>query len=184
MLQDVTVRDATVLVRPSGRPAEEYRFATAEAAEKRATFVREALSWVGTPFIDCADVKGPNGGVDCAMMLTRAAVDSGLLPPFDPRPYNPRHMMNSSEERFIGWVRDRLGAAEVEEPRLGDLLVYQFGRCFCHGAVLVNGQDVVHAYKAEGFCNMTRRDTPLLTHIGINRFTVPRPVKYFSLFGG
>ena len=35
--------------------------------------MREALSWAGTPFVDCADVKGPAGGVDCAQLATGAA---------------------------------------------------------------------------------------------------------------
>lgn len=180
-----TTQDRVVTVQPPGRPAERHTFDSAESATRRSAFINEAMLWIGTPFVDCMDVRGPRGGVDCAMLLTRASVDAGLLPPFDPRPYSPRHMQHSSEERFLGWIRDRLGAVEVDEPRVGDVLVWQFGRCFCHGAVLWNGTEVVHAYAADGMCTTTGVDAPLLTHIGVNglgRF--PRPRKAFSLWGG
>lgn len=182
--QIVTVAGPVVTVERSGRPAERHSFETAEAAERRARFVSEALTWVGTPFVDCCDVKGPRGGVDCAMMLTRSAVDTGLIEPFDPRPYQPRHMMNSDEQLFLSWVVDRFGAREVPAPRLGDLLIWQFGRCFCHGGVLANSLEVVHAYAGEGMCDLTLVDTPLLTHYPLHGGKVPRPVRYFDLWGG
>lgn len=184
MSYSITTHDQTVSVRRPDGHVEQHSFATAESAEKRATFVREALTWVGTPFVDCADVKGPRGGVDCAMMLVRSTVDTGLLRPFEPRPYSPRHMLHSDEQKFLEWVKDRLGAVEVGAARFGDLHIWQFGRCFCHGGVRLADNAVVHAFNAEGFCNVTRIDTPLLTHIGVNRLTIPRPVKFFDLFGG
>lgn len=185
IVPDVVTQGRTVVLRRSGRPDEQHSFATAEAASRRAAFVREALTWVGTPFVDCADVKGPKGGVDCAMMMTRASVDTGLLPPFDPRPYSPHHMLHSSEEHFLGWVQDKLGGVEVREARLGDVIVWMFGRCFCHGGIAM-GEYAIHAYKPEGFCNVVLRSTPLLTHIGVKSagLMVPRPVKFFDLIGG
>lgn len=186
MTQIVTVSGDVLVMQPSGRPAEQHRFSTAESAERRARFISEGLSWIGTPFVDCADIKGPKGGTDCAMMLVRSAVDPGLLPPFDPRPYSPRHMLHSGEEKFLGWMTDRLGAVEVprEKARVGDVLVYQFGRSFCHGAILISSTEVVHAYKGYGFCTTTRLVEPLLTHIGVNGLGVyNRPVKAFTLWG-
>lgn len=155
--------------------------ATADEATARAAFITEALSWVGTPFRDCADVKGPNGAVDCAMLLVRSAVDTGRLPPFDPRPYSPRWHLHRSEEKFLGWMTT-LGAAEVERPRLGDIVLWQFGRVFSHGAILINSREIVHAYYAAGMALVSRRDEPLLRFISDGRFNIPRPVKYFDLW--
>jgi cell wall-associated NlpC family hydrolase len=147
----------------------------------REAFVAEALSWVGTPFLDCADIKGPNGGVDCAMLLTRCAVDTGIIPPFDPRPYSPRHMLHRSEELFLQHLA-RLGAHEVETPDVGDIAVWQFGRTFAHGGIIL-GEEVVHAYAALGCVLVSRRDEPLLTHFPLHGGLIPRPVRYFSLWG-
>jgi hypothetical protein len=65
---------------------ETFTFDTEAEAAGRQAFVEEALSWTGTPFVDCSDIKGPGGAVDCAMLLTRCAIDTGLVPAFDPRP--------------------------------------------------------------------------------------------------
>lgn len=159
-----------------------HAFGSVREAKGRAEFAREALSWIGTPFRDCADVKGPNGAVDCAMLLTRCAVDTGLVAPFDPRPYPPRWHLHRDEERFVDWVVERFGAREVSEPRFGDLAIWMFGRCFSHGGVIVSSAEVVHAYAANGMVIMTRRDEPLLSRIGLGAASLARPVRYFDLW--
>ncbi len=181
--QTTRVEGTVLVVSRSARLDEMHQFGSAEEAQRRQKFVDEALTWVGTPFRDCADVKGPNGAVDCAMLLTRSAVDSGLLPAFDPRPYSPRAMLHSTEERseksFLK-ILASMGAREVEVPRVGDVLVYLFGRMFSHGAVLVNGDEVCHAYAAAGMCLVSRRDEDLLRMIDKG---LRRPVRCFDLWG-
>ena len=49
----------------------------------REKIVAEARSWIGTPYHNCADIKGV--GVDCGMLLVRVYVDTGVVPPFDHR---------------------------------------------------------------------------------------------------
>jgi len=166
------------------RPGSEERhsYATTAEAEGRAAFINEALSWVGTPFVDCADIKGPMGAVDCAMLLVRSAVDTGRIPPFDPRPYSPRWLLHRNEEKFVDWIL-QLGAHEVDEPRVGDIVLWQFGRTFSHGAVLVNADEVVHAYGAAGQVIVSRRDEPLLTFLPVTFGNLPRPVRYFDIWG-
>ncbi len=174
-----------IVVRGPGAVAEErHAFASAEEAAARAAFVGEALSWVGTPFLDCADVKGRNGGVDCAMLLVRSAVDTGRFAPFDPRPYAPRWHLHRSEEKFVGWIAGTLGAAEVARPRVGDVVLWRFGRCFSHGAVLVNSAEVCHAYYASGRVLVTKLHEPLLDFISDGRLSIPRPARFFDLWEG
>jgi cell wall-associated NlpC family hydrolase len=116
-----------------------------EAAQRAAT-VREARSWIGTPYHNCADVKGRNGGVDCGMLLVRVFVDTGLCAPFDPRPYPPDWHLHRSEEKYLGFVFDR--THEVERPQAGDVAVFRFGRCYSHGGVVTVADPltIVHAY--------------------------------------
>jgi cell wall-associated NlpC family hydrolase len=179
----LTVQGSVVTVTPrSGRP-EQHAFDTTEEAEARVRVVREALTWVGTPFVDCADVKGPNGAVDCAMLLTRVFVDTGTVPPFDPRPYSPRWLLHRNEELFVKQLED-LGGVEFPGPlRLGDIVVWRFARTFSHGALVINADEVVHAYAADGFTTVTRRDAPLLTHVSAGSLLIARPVKFFSMWG-
>jgi hypothetical protein len=166
--------------RPGGE--ERHSFATSEEAEGRAAFITEALSWVGTPFRDCADIKGPKGAVDCAMLLVRSAVDTGRIPPFDPRPYSPQWMLHRTEEKFVNWIL-ALGAREVDAPKVGDIVVWQFGKTFAHGAVLVNSEEVVHAYSAAGMALVSRLDEPLLAFLPFSGCQARRPVRYFDIWG-
>ena len=117
--------------------------ADSETAQ-RAAVVAEARSWIGTPYHNCADIKG--AGVDCGMLLVRVFVDTGLCPPFEPRPYPPDWHLHRSEERYLGFVFDR--AAEVAAPQAGDLMILRFGRCYSHGGIVTKAErlTIVHAY--------------------------------------
>jgi cell wall-associated NlpC family hydrolase len=176
----VRVEGSDLLVRGPGGE-QRHAFATVREAEGRAAFIAEALSWVGTPFRDCADIKGPNGAVDCAMLLVRSAVDTGRIPPFDPRPYSPRWMLHRTEEKFLGWMV-ALGAREVETPRIGDIVLWQFGRTFAHGAVLINATQIVHAYAHARCVLVSDLDEPLLRYLPVSFGRIPRPVRYFDLW--
>lgn len=178
----VQVRGSTVIARGPSGADETWAFASEAEAQAKARFVAEALSWIGTPFRDCADVKGPNGAVDCAMLLTRAAVDAGLRPPFDPRPYAPRWHVHRDEQKFLDWIETKLGGRRVEKPRFGDVIVWQFGRCFSHGAVLINSEEIVHAYAHARMCVVSRLDEHPLNYVGKGSCEFRRPVRYYDVW--
>ncbi|MDR3407932.1 MAG: hypothetical protein P4L68_05490 [Methylovirgula sp.] len=116
--------------------------------EERAAVVAEARRWIGTPYHNCADLRGV--GVDCGMLIVRVFVDTGLCAPFDPRPYPPDWHLHRSDERYLGFVFDR--CAEVEEPRPGDILVFRYGRCYSHGGIVTAATplSIVHAFWPAG----------------------------------
>ena len=117
--------------------------AKAEATQ-RAAIVAAARSWVGTPYHNCADIKGI--GVDCGMLLVRVFVDTGLVPAFDPRPYPVDWHLHRSEERYLGFIFER--GREVNLPRPGDVMVLRYGRAYSHGGVVTKAWPltIVHAY--------------------------------------
>jgi cell wall-associated NlpC family hydrolase len=122
----------------------------------RAAVVAEARRWLGTPYHNCADVRGV--GVDCGMLIVRVFVDTGLCAPFDPRPYPPDWHLHRKEERYLGFVFDR--CAEVESPLIdggdrakpkaqpGDVMVFRYGRCYSHGGIVtaLDPLRIVHAF--------------------------------------
>ena len=112
---------------------------------QRAAIVREARSWARTPYHAQADIKG--AGVDCGMLLVRVFVDSGLVQPFDPRPYADDWYLHRDEERYLGFVFDH--AKEVTDPLPGDVMVFRFGRCYAHGGIVTTASplSIVHAYQ-------------------------------------
>lgn len=116
---------------------------------RRAEVVQEALGWLGTPYHHCADVRGV--GVDCAMLLVRVYATCGLVPAdLDPRPYAPDWHLHRSDERYLGWL-DLYAAEQVSgSPAPADIVVWQFGRCYSHAAIVVGqgaGADIVHAWR-------------------------------------
>jgi cell wall-associated NlpC family hydrolase len=117
--------------------------ADSETAQ-RAAVVAEARSWIGTPYHNCADIKG--AGVDCGMLLVRVFVDTGLCHPFEPRPYPADWHLHRSGERYLDFIFDRAGEVTASKP--GDLMVLRFGRCYSHGGIVTNARPltIVHAY--------------------------------------
>lgn len=167
-----------VLHRQNGK-REEFEFSTHAEAFDRASIIEEAFTWIGTPFRNCGDIKGRTGAVDCAMLLVRCYVDTGVLPPFDPRPYPPQWHFHHSEERFLKWVMDDLRGVEVQEPKPGDILVYQFGRCFSHGGIVINKDELIHAfYRSEMVEVASRVQAGELTQ---DKKGHPRPVRFFQV---
>ncbi|HEX3429553.1 MAG TPA: NlpC/P60 family protein [Rhizomicrobium sp.] len=120
--------------------------------EERARVCAIAKTWIGTPFRDQGNVKGPNGAVDCAMMLVAVFQEAGLLDPaYDPRPYPPQFHLHRGEERFLkaidGIIAARARGAEVSRAAIaGDVIVYRVARCFSHGGLVIENEHLIHAY--------------------------------------
>lgn len=149
--------------------------ASAETAQ-RAALIAEARSWIGTPYHNCGDIKGV--GVDCGMLLVRVFVDTGLCPPFDPRPYPADWHLHRNEEKYLGFVFAR--GSEVAVPRPADVMVMRIGRCYSHGGIVTAEKPltIVHAY--------FRAQRVLEEEIGRNsRLSDPaRAPRFFSIWAG
>jgi cell wall-associated NlpC family hydrolase len=155
-------------------------------AELRAAIVAEAMTWEGTPYLQQGDVKGPNGCVDCSMLLVRCWVDTGLVEPFDPRPYPASWHLHHGEERYLDWLSTV--AVEVDEPQPGDVVAFRFGLCFSHGGIMVDRTRVIHALRGHGNCSVTDlREAFLMFERpegSVSRPWGKRPRKFFDVFAG
>lgn len=142
---------------------------------ERARVVAEARKWVGTRYHACADVRG--AGVDCGMLLVRVFVDTGLLAPFDPRPYPEDWHLHRSEERYLSFAADRF--REVSSPSTGDIIVFKYGRTFSHGAIVtgVNPIRIVHAFQP---CRAVIEEDMQTNQ---QLLEPKRPRRFFSLWG-
>lgn len=177
------VAECHVDIRLANGLTERHDFPTPAEASARAAIIRESMTWMGTPFRDCADVKGGAGGVDCAMLLVRCYVDTGMLAPFDPRPYPPQWLLHQYRERFIEFLVTNLSAHEVDQPQLGDVILWRFGNTYAHGSILINSHEILHAYGVDGSVVVSRLEDDPLKYVSVKGLRFKRPVKYFSLWG-
>jgi cell wall-associated NlpC family hydrolase len=130
-----------------------------EASERQAV-VAEAKTWLGTPFHDCASIKGRAGGVDCAMFVKCVFENCRLVPPIQIPNYSPQWFLHHDAEEYMTRVLKH--AKEVATPQTGDVVLYRLlirravagglgemkGRCFSHGAIVDAWPErVIHAFK-------------------------------------
>lgn len=93
-----------------------------------------------------ADIKG--AGVDCAMLLVRVYQAAGLVPEFDPRPYDMTWHLHRAEERYLGFILQHADELPVPDP--ADIVVYRFGRAYAHGAIVIRWPEIIHAHMMAG----------------------------------
>src|SRR5581483_6420447 len=153
-----------------GRRKEVNLNASSSHCEQRHAVVKEAESWIGTPFHHAARVKGRNGGVDCLMLLAEVYERAGLTPPIAPPFYVPDWHLHRDAERYLDGLLAY--AAEIDAPEPGDIALFRFGRTFSHGAIVTQWPHVVHAYWAVGVVRGNATLHPLKS----------RPVRFLTPF--
>ena len=109
-----------------------------------------AREWLGTPFHDNAEVKGRQGGVDCARLLKCVMTEAGLIDDFVLPNYSPQFYLHHDEQRFLGVVTRFAHEIEREKAKVGDVVLYWIGKCFAHGAIIINPgwPNIIHAHHA------------------------------------
>ncbi len=144
--------------------------------EERDRVVKEALSFIGTPYRECARLKG--GGVDCLTLVAECFVRTGLIEEIDIPPYNPQWHLHRDKELYIEGLLEY--TREIFTlPQAGDIAMWKFARTFSHGALVLDWPEVIHSLKdtpvhqenAER-CSLLKFDTKGL-----------RPVRFFSFWG-
>jgi cell wall-associated NlpC family hydrolase len=166
-------------------------------AERRAV-VDEARSWLRTPYHHMGRAKG--AGVDCATLLAEVYAGAGVLPAFDVPFYPPDWHLHREAERYLDFVLAHAveiqhssqalsldgggkGEGEARDPRPGDVALWRFGRCFSHGAIVIDWPLVVHAYAGRGCVLEDAQKAHWLAYIGGRRGErqQERPVRFFTL---
>lgn len=147
---------------------------TPENSQSRVLAV--ARSWLGTPYHPGGRVKG--AGCDCLTLLAEVYSEAGVLPRLH-IPYYPRdwHLHRGAERYMEGVLRY---AHEIEHPpQPGDIALWKFGRCYSHGAIVVQWPKIIHAYCGRA---CTEEDASSARWLCCMESGKPRPVKFFSVF--
>ena len=122
-----------------------------------------ARSWLGTPYHHMGRIKGV--GVDCAMFPLEVYREAGLIGDVEIPFYPQDWMLHRSEEIYLRIVQQH--AAETEpaatgsptrpgvgvdgvKVAAGDFVLYRFGRCWSHGAIVLEWPLIIHAVVQHG----------------------------------
>jgi cell wall-associated NlpC family hydrolase len=138
-------------------------------ARERDAVDRIAREFLGTPYHDAGQVKGKDGGVDCATLIKMVFVEAELIPPINIGYYSPQHFLHGDEERYLGFVTKFAREVMERDAKPGDVVLYKVGKCFAHGAVIVKPgwPHVIHAHYASqcvrlGLGDAVHLGTPIL----------------------
>lgn len=112
----------------------------------RQRLVDEAMTWLNTPWHHAGRVKG--AGVDCGQILIEIYVNCGLIERPTVDSYPADWALHRDEERYLAVVERYCHV--IETPRPGDIVVYQNGRSFSHGGLVVAWPTIIHAHVKQG----------------------------------
>ena len=108
--------------------------------------VDEAMTWLGTPYHHQGRVKGV--GVDCATLLCEVYEAVGLIEHYDPGPYPPDWHMHQMGQRYLEHIQKF--CVQVTDPQPGDIVLYHFGKCISHAAIVIEWPTIIHSYIHQG----------------------------------
>jgi cell wall-associated NlpC family hydrolase len=107
----------------------------------REAVVLEAESWLGTPWHHMGRVKGV--GVDCAMLLAETFHAPGLIPYVETEYYPADWHFHQAQQRLMDKVFQY--AVETEERLPGNVILFHFGKCYAHAAIIKKYPICIHA---------------------------------------
>jgi cell wall-associated NlpC family hydrolase len=113
----------------------------------RERVVAVAMSWLGTPHHHHARVKG--AGVDCGQFVAAVFEEAGVVAAFETDEYPHDWHLHRSEERYLGYV-NRYAKRIYDNPQPGDIVLYRYGRCISHGAIVVKWPQIIHSFLGLG----------------------------------
>lgn len=145
---------------------------------QRGRVVEAARGWLGTPYHIMGRIKGT--GADCLTLLAGVYAEAGVIPaaaiPYYPQDWH----LHRGEERYLAGVLAY--AREVAAPLPGDIALWKFGRCFSHGAIVVEWPLIIHAYIGRACVMEDVARAEWLAFVGESsaQSRKPRPCRFFS----
>lgn len=146
----------------------------------RRRVITEAYSWLDTPHVHNQRAKG--AGVDCANFPAAVYAAAGLIPPQAVEAYPAQWHLHRQdgqqpEERYLNRVLTY--AREFDGPLLpGDFVLWKFGHCWAHGAIVIKWPIVIHAAARQGVVLGNAERDSMDKHLLKDR--APR---FFTVFG-
>jgi cell wall-associated NlpC family hydrolase len=132
---------------------EKYVKAAEAHGAVRAAMVQEAITWIKTPYVDHAGIKGR--GVDCAFLPIKILQAVGIIPAdFVPPKYSPQQWLCAGEDTTYLDTLMKFAKREITDPKEakpGDLALYMLHKSWTHGAFILSWPHMlIHPIKVRG----------------------------------
>jgi cell wall-associated NlpC family hydrolase len=132
-----------------------------ESDQRRATLGRVARSWIGTPFIPQAAIRG--AGVDCVHLVGEILVECGQIPSYSLPGYTMDGGQHSGRSLAVEWLSthpDFLQNVNATGWDPGTVLVFRFDEASQahHVAIALGGGSVISALPRYGVRLRTLRE--------------------------
>lgn len=146
---------------------------TGLVADWRERVVAEVTTWLGTPYIPKARVKGV--GTDCGGLLYQ--VYNPIFGPFAPFPtdYPADWALHSNRERYLDFIMPYV--KEVSQPSVGGFSLFHLGLVYAHAAIYVGDNQYIHAWGRQREGSVTK------TPARVMRAMAKGQVKHFDPVG-
>ena len=158
-------------------------------AERRARVVAESMEWIGTPYMNNARVKGKNGGADCLTFLADVFANAGEIERLPIPKYPHDWHLNQTAELYLFGKDDTPGVLsfcnelEWEEPLPADVILFKFGHCFSHSAIVIEWPIIIHAWRMRPVSrdDYSKRTVLRTIHEDLDHRNEPRPKRLYRL---
>ena len=153
----------------------EARNSAQEWIERRRV-VEVVKTWERTPYLHMGRVKG--AGVDCLTLLAETFYEANLVPFIDVEYYPPDWMQHREAERYLEGLLQY--TKEIPgNPQPGDIALWKCGRCFSHGAIVINWPIIIHAQLR---CMVMQEDAEAAAWLKRGHKNELRECKFFSFW--
>jgi len=132
--------------------------------------VSEAMTWVGTKYHHKGRIKGV--GVDCGGLIYEV-YKKVMGIPAEPFPANYAEdwgLHKDDNELYLNFIMPYI--VPTSELKLGDLIIFKFGRAYAHGTLYAGNNKVVHSYGRTGFGSVVVSDLGKFGARACKKFTL------------
>ena len=117
--------------------------------EEEKKFVEECRSWLGMKWIHGQCLKGY--GVDCIQFIAAISKFMGWLDEkYEIPPYPRDWALHCAESKIEQEMGKYCRPVELSELKVGDILLYKFGRCNSHAAWYLGTGRAIHSHIKRG----------------------------------
>ena len=103
----------------------------------------KAQEWVGVPFLHRGMTRR---GCDCTGLLIGCMKEIRPTVHYDLRQYPHDWNMHAGAGDYIREELGKVASPYEGRPEPGDILLFRFGKCIAHCAILVSGRIFVHSH--------------------------------------